>query len=189
MSRKLKRTHLFSKDVSSLLYAYGDVASPLPQTVTCLDEVISSYLVDICHKAYKVSKYSNRSKVKLEDFKFVLKNDPIKLGRADELIATNKLITEAKKQFNETDTSVSKTFKDEATSKSTSNPADNVNDDVHGNTNIELADASATAEHKDEEDEDEVIEESDEEHDEEEVDEDGDEDDTNVDNDEQTSKT
>lgn len=111
MSRRLKRTNLFSKDVSSLLYAYGDVPQPLLSTTHCLDEIVSQYLVDVCTSAVKVSTNSKRNKVKLEDFKFALRKDPIKLGRAEELIATNKVITEAKKQFNETDNSSLKRFR------------------------------------------------------------------------------
>ncbi|CAB4252983.1 similar to Saccharomyces cerevisiae YML098W TAF13 TFIID subunit (19 kDa) [Maudiozyma barnettii] len=111
MSRRLKRTNLFSKDVSSLLYAYGDVPQPLLSTTHCLDEVVAQYLVDVCTSAVNVSHNSNRNKVRLEDFKFALRKDPIKLGRAEELIATNKVITEAKKQFNETDNSSLKRFR------------------------------------------------------------------------------
>ncbi|CAI4035388.1 hypothetical protein SMKI_13G0360 [Saccharomyces mikatae IFO 1815] len=103
MSRKLKKTNLFNKDVSSLLYAYGDVPQPLQATVQCLDELVSGYLVDVCSNAFHAAQNSQRNKLRLEDFKFALRNDPVKLGRAEELIATNKLITEAKKQFNETD--------------------------------------------------------------------------------------
>lgn len=103
MSRKLKKTNLFNKDVSSLLYAYGDVPQPLQATVQCLDELVSGYLVDVCTNAFHTAQNSQRNKLRLEDFKFALRKDPIKLGRAEELIATNKLITEAKKQFNETD--------------------------------------------------------------------------------------
>ncbi|CAI6566691.1 CFF_HP2_G0035070.mRNA.1.CDS.1 [Saccharomyces cerevisiae] len=103
MSRKLKKTNLFNKDVSSLLYAYGDVPQPLQATVQCLDELVSGYLVDVCTNASHTAQNSQRNKLRLEDFKFALRKDPIKLGRAEELIATNKLITEAKKQFNETD--------------------------------------------------------------------------------------
>ncbi|QID87057.1 Transcription initiation factor TFIID subunit 13 [Saccharomyces pastorianus] len=103
MSRKLKRTNLFNKDVSSLLYAYGDVPQPLHSTVQCLDELVSGYLVDVCNNAFHTAQNSQRNKLRLEDFKFALRNDSVKLGRAEELIATNKLITEAKKQFNETD--------------------------------------------------------------------------------------
>lgn len=113
MSKKLKRTNLFSRDVSSLLYAYGDVAQPLPETVQCLDELVSGYLVDLCSAAYRTAQNSQRNKLKLEDFRFAVRHDPIKLGRADELIATNKLITEAKKQFNGSDSHSLKRFKDE----------------------------------------------------------------------------
>lgn len=113
MSKKLKRTNLFPRDVSSLLYAYGDVAQPLPETVQCLDELVSGYLVDVCSSAYRTAQNSQRNKLKLEDFRFAIRHDPIKLGRADELIATNKLITEAKKQFNGSDSSSLKRFKDE----------------------------------------------------------------------------
>lgn len=112
MSRKLKRSNLFAKDVSSLLYAYGDVAQPLPETVQCLDELVSGYLVDVCSSAFRAAQNCQRNKIKLEDFRFAVRHDPIKLGRAEELIATNKLITEAKKQFNGSDSSSLKRFRD-----------------------------------------------------------------------------
>ncbi|CAR25462.1 hypothetical protein ZYGR_0A00220 [Zygosaccharomyces rouxii] len=112
MSRKLKRTNLFAKDVSSLLYAYGDVSQPLPETVQCLDELVSGYLVDVCSSAFRAAQNCQRNKLKLEDFRFAVRRDPIKLGRAEDLVATNKLITEAKKQFNGSDSSSLKRFKD-----------------------------------------------------------------------------
>ncbi|CCK71421.1 Taf13p KNAG_0G03640 [Huiozyma naganishii CBS 8797] len=111
MSKKIKKTNLFSKDVNSLLYAYGDVAQPLPETVQCVDDLLSGYLVDICTSAYRASRATGKNKVKLEDFKFVIRRDPIKLARASELISTNKLITEAKKQFNENDNQNAKRFR------------------------------------------------------------------------------
>lgn len=103
MSKKLKRNNLFAKDVSSLLYAYGDVPQPLQESIQCLDDLVAAYLADICTSASKTAQNSKRNKLKLEDFKFALRHDPIKLGRSEELIATNKLIAEAKKQFNSTD--------------------------------------------------------------------------------------
>lgn len=97
--------------MNSLLYAYGDVAQPMQQTTHCLDELVSAYLVDICTSALKTAQNSQRNKVKLDDFKFALRKDPIKLARAEELISTNKLITEAKKQFSETDNQTLKRFR------------------------------------------------------------------------------
>lgn len=113
MSRKLKRTNLFAKDVSSLLYAYGDAAQPLPETVQCLDELVSGYLVDVCSSAFRAAQNCQRNKLKLEDFRFAVRHDPIKLGRGEELIATNKLIADAKKQFNGSDSTTLKRYKDE----------------------------------------------------------------------------
>ncbi|SMN20470.1 similar to Saccharomyces cerevisiae YML098W TAF13 TFIID subunit (19 kDa) [Maudiozyma saulgeensis] len=141
MSRRLKRTNLFSKDVSSLLYAYGDVPQPLLSTTHCLDEVVAQYLVDVCTSAVNVSQNSNRNKVRLEDFKFALRKDPIKLGRAEELIATNKVITEAKKQFNEADNSSLKRFRgqngeeeEEEDGEEDNEQDDNVDGDEGGST-------------------------------------------------------
>lgn len=68
-----------------------------------MDDLVAGYLVDICTSASKTAQNSQRTKLKLEDFRFAIRHDPIKLARSDELIATNKLITEAKKQFNSTD--------------------------------------------------------------------------------------
>lgn len=113
MSRRIRRTNLFSKDISSLLYAYGDVPQPLQSTVHCVDELVVQYLADICADATRVAQNSSRNRVKLEDFKFVLRRDPVKLARAEELITTNKVITEAKKQFNETDNSSLKRYREE----------------------------------------------------------------------------
>lgn len=103
---------MFHKDIHSLLYAYGDVAQPLNKTVQCLDELVSSYLVDICTEASLVAS-SKRNKIRVEDFKFVLRKDPVKLARAEELISTNALITEAKKQFNENDNQNLRKYKED----------------------------------------------------------------------------
>lgn len=110
--KRLKKTNLFHKDIHSLLYAYGDVAQPLNKTVQCLDELVSSYLVDICTEASMVAS-SKRNKIRVEDFKFVLRKDPVKLARAEELISTNALITEAKKQFNENDNQNLRRYKED----------------------------------------------------------------------------
>ncbi|CEP60005.1 Taf13p LALA0_S01e00848g [Lachancea lanzarotensis] len=111
MSRRLKKTHLFSKDVSALMYAYGDVPQPLPESVHCLDELVSSYLVDICMSAYRTAQTVHRNKIKVEDFKFALRNDEVKLGRAEELIKLSKIITDANKLFKSSEGKMAKRAK------------------------------------------------------------------------------
>lgn len=142
MSKRLKKTHLFSKDINSLLYAYGDVTQPLPQTVSCLDELVSAYLVDVCTVAYRTAKCTQRNKVKLDDFKFVMRRDPVKFARAEELINTNKLIIEAKKQFSETDNQSLKRYRskdngdddDDESDNDDTNQDDNINNNSNGNS-------------------------------------------------------
>ncbi|SCV02022.1 LAME_0G20054g1_1 [Lachancea meyersii CBS 8951] len=114
MSRRLRKPHLFSKDVSALMYAYGDVSQPLPESVHCLDELVSSYLVDICMSAYRTAQTVHRNKIKVEDFKFVLRKDEVKLGRAEELIKLSKIITDANKLFKSSEGKTAKRARDMA---------------------------------------------------------------------------
>lgn len=52
-----------------------------------------------CHEAAAFAKTTRRQKIKVEDFKFVLRRDPIKHGRVLELLNLQKIIQDAKKQF------------------------------------------------------------------------------------------
>ncbi|KAG0678101.1 Transcription initiation factor TFIID subunit 13 [Kluyveromyces marxianus] len=113
MSRRIRKTSLFSKDVASLMYAFGDVAQPLPETVQCIDELVVSYLSDICANAYFSAHTVKRNKIKVEDFRFVLRKDAVKLGRAEELIRMNKVITDARKQFDNSEGKSLKRVKDD----------------------------------------------------------------------------
>ncbi|VDN15127.1 unnamed protein product [Dibothriocephalus latus] len=38
---------LFLKDIRSMLYAFGDVESPLPETVAVLEEIAVQYIIDM----------------------------------------------------------------------------------------------------------------------------------------------
>ncbi|QEU60738.1 Taf13 [Kluyveromyces lactis] len=113
MSRRIRKTSLFSKDVGSLMYAFGDVAQPLPETIQCVDELVVSYLSDICANAYYSAQTVKRNKIKVEDFRFVLRKDEVKLGRAEELIKMNKVITDARKQFDNSEGKSLKRVKDD----------------------------------------------------------------------------
>ncbi|CDO93724.1 unnamed protein product [Kluyveromyces dobzhanskii CBS 2104] len=113
MSRRIRKTSLFSKDVGSLMYAFGDAAQPLPETVQCIDELLVSYLSDICANAYYSAQTVKRNKIKVEDFRFVLRKDEVKLGRAEELMRMNKVITDARKQFDNSEGKSLKRVKDD----------------------------------------------------------------------------
>ena len=65
--------------VAQLLYAYGDDQEPLPETVRVLDAIVTDFVIENCHQAAQVATYAGRQKVKLDDFRFVMRKDAIKL--------------------------------------------------------------------------------------------------------------
>jgi transcription initiation factor TFIID subunit 13 len=98
-SRKRKRANLFSNDLKSLMYAFGDVPNPHPESVAVLEDILQDYIVSICHEAYRMAVTANRQKIKVDDFKFAIRNDHKKLGRVDELLHLQREIAEARKTF------------------------------------------------------------------------------------------
>ena len=83
------------------MYGIGDDPNPLQESVELLDDLVTEYIVDMCHEAAKMAAHARRNKIKVDDFKFVLRKDPKKLGRVEELLLMSKVISEARKQFND----------------------------------------------------------------------------------------
>ncbi|KAK1068281.1 hypothetical protein LTR74_005779 [Friedmanniomyces endolithicus] len=90
-----------SSDLQSLLHAFGDNTAPgtsttssqqhqqpssLPQTITTLDEILHTFILETCHAAALSASYSRRAKLTPEDFKFVLRHDERLLGRVLEQV-------------------------------------------------------------------------------------------------------
>ena len=85
--------------VVQALYAFGDDKNPLPETVRVLDEIVTDYIIDTVHTASKAATVSGRGKVKVDDFKFAIRNDEVATGRVKELLAMEKSLKDARKQF------------------------------------------------------------------------------------------
>lgn len=103
-----------SNTVKPLLYAFGDVSDPYPETVAALEDILTDYIVDTCHEAAKMAEIAGRQKIKVDDFKFLLRNDARKLGRAEELLVLQKEFVEARKTFDSTEgKQLSKTYNQE----------------------------------------------------------------------------
>ncbi|CDK28942.1 unnamed protein product [Kuraishia capsulata CBS 1993] len=98
-----KTPKLFTNDLKSLLYAYGDVTTPNLDTAFALEDILVEYLVDVCHEAQIAAKLQRRNKVKVEDFKFAIRKDPAKLGRVNELLVMQRDINEARKAFDDSE--------------------------------------------------------------------------------------
>lgn len=83
------------------MYGIGDDPNPLQESVELLDDLVTEYIVDMCHEAAKMATHARRNKIKVDDFKFALRRDPKKLGRVEELLLMSKVIADARKQFND----------------------------------------------------------------------------------------
>jgi transcription initiation factor TFIID subunit 13 len=79
-----------TSDLTDLLYAYGTACrtpttqAPLSSTIAVLDEILTDFIIETCHAAALSASYSRRQKIKVDDFKFVLRKDPALLGRVQE---------------------------------------------------------------------------------------------------------
>lgn len=96
-----------------LLLAYGDPSphpsyptDPLPETVRVLDEIVTDFILEMCHGAAAYATYARRQKVKVDDFRFALRRDPNKLGRVQELLRMERELKEARKAFDQNDDQV-----------------------------------------------------------------------------------
>ncbi|KAL3480107.1 transcription initiation factor IID, 18kD subunit-domain-containing protein [Aspergillus californicus] len=103
----------FSSELRLLLLAYGDPAphpsfpsEPLPETVRVLDEIVTDFVIEMCHGAAQYANYSRRQKIKVDDFRFALRRDPNKLGRVQELLRMERELKEARKAFDQNDDQV-----------------------------------------------------------------------------------
>lgn len=83
------------------MYGIGDDPNPLQESVELLDDLVTEYIVGMCHEASKMATHARRNKIKVDDFKFALRKDPKKLGRVEELLLMTKVIADARKQFND----------------------------------------------------------------------------------------
>ena len=85
--------------MEAFLLAFGDNDYPLPETLRLLDEIITDYIIETCHEAASVAHHARRAKIKLDDFKFMLRRDTGKLGRVSEMLETDKELKRKRKAF------------------------------------------------------------------------------------------
>ena len=91
-----KRKGQFTKEVRQLMYGFGDVSNPLPESVDIMDELLDWFIQDLCDRAQKKS---CTQRLKTSDFLSALHDDPKKLGRAHELLHLDKELKMARAAF------------------------------------------------------------------------------------------
>ncbi|KAH6656231.1 transcription initiation factor IID, 18kD subunit-domain-containing protein [Truncatella angustata] len=88
-----------AKDLAALMYAYGDVINPIPETVRVMDEIMTEFLEGICFEASRHATVAGRQKLKFDDFEFSLRRQPEYLGRIRTMFEKRKEITKMRKTF------------------------------------------------------------------------------------------
>jgi len=88
---------LTPSDLSELLYAFGATPPYLPTTLTTLSEILTDFIIETCHAAALSASYSRRQKIKVDDFKWVLRNDGALLGRVLEQLWKERAMKEERK--------------------------------------------------------------------------------------------
>ena len=89
--------------MSRLLFAYGDVEAPLPESVRVLDEIVTEFLEGVCFEASRHAQVAGRQKLKFDDFEFALRRSPTYLGKVRSMIDKRQHIATMRNLFKEND--------------------------------------------------------------------------------------
>lgn len=87
--------------VRLMMYGFGDVRNPRPDSVELLEDMVLEYITDLCLQASQSGSLRPNGKIKTDDFLFALRKDPAKLSRAQELLVLNDDLIKARKVFDE----------------------------------------------------------------------------------------
>lgn len=81
----------------------GDQPILSDATVAALEDILQEYLMDLCHQTLAYAKAQGRSRIKMTDLAFAIRNDPLKLARYEYINETTFRIDRAKKMVDDLD--------------------------------------------------------------------------------------
>ncbi|KAF3070344.1 Transcription initiation factor TFIID subunit 13 [Daldinia childiae] len=138
-----------AKEIRALLYAFGDVQDPLPDTVRVLDEIVTEFLEGVCFEASRHAQVAGRQKLKFDDFEFGLRRNPQYLGRVKSMIEKRQKIKEMRRTFDQEDDALAKEHGKESAAAAAANAAAGGEDDLLGlddeDEDLELMNMAASA--------------------------------------------
>ncbi|CAD5219162.1 unnamed protein product [Bursaphelenchus okinawaensis] len=92
------RKRLFRKELSSMLYGFGDVKETDEATLEALEKIVMDYIEKLCKKALKVGK-GNR--LGLDDIYYLIRRDRRKFARVRELLSMSEELKKARRAFDD----------------------------------------------------------------------------------------
>ncbi|KAF2150599.1 hypothetical protein K461DRAFT_295863 [Myriangium duriaei CBS 260.36] len=99
MRQRQKGAQFPPQDIEALILAFHPSPTVLPGSTSVLDEIITDFIIETCHAAALSASYSRRQKIKVDDFKWVLRRDKKKLGRVAEVFAKERELKNARRAF------------------------------------------------------------------------------------------
>ncbi|PRP83344.1 transcription initiation factor TFIID subunit [Planoprotostelium fungivorum] len=84
------------RKVRHIMFGFGDVKNPLPESVELVDEIVSEYIISMATELKK-------DKIQTEDILFHIRKDRKKFNRVKELLTMHEELKRAKKAFEMTD--------------------------------------------------------------------------------------
>ncbi|XP_018654697.1 serine/threonine kinase [Schistosoma mansoni] len=92
------KKRMFSREIRSMLYAFGDDENPLPETVSLVEDIAVRHIIEMTKKALKIGK---PGKISVEDVTYLVRRDPKKFSRVKELLLLSEELRRARKAFEE----------------------------------------------------------------------------------------
>ncbi|KAK7344392.1 hypothetical protein VNO77_13935 [Canavalia gladiata] len=113
-SSKRKRG-VFQKELQHMMYGFGDDPNPLPESVALMEDIVVEYVTELVHKAQDIG--SQRGKLSVEDFLYLIRKDLPKLNRCSELLSMNEELKQARKVFESDEEKLRKVFEVDETAE------------------------------------------------------------------------
>lgn len=83
-------------DIEEMMVGFGDNYPPIPESVKIVESMVAKYIKSICYKAQEISKVNN--KLDKDCFKYIVRKDRAKYTRIENLLKSNELVKQARKQ-------------------------------------------------------------------------------------------
>ena len=87
-STKVQRMKLkYQNEIQSMLFTFGDVRNPFPETINLLEEIIHQELVNLVHRAAQITHLQNARTLTPETIAFIVRNQELLLTRIRDFLA------------------------------------------------------------------------------------------------------
>ncbi|OIR59090.1 MAG: transcription initiation factor TFIID subunit 13 [Amphiamblys sp. WSBS2006] len=93
---------LSRESIEQMVYGFGDVSEPREDTVDVVERIAEEYIQALGKHTERTAHLSRekRSRVRVDDVMFVLRNDKRKLARVEELLYLDTVFTKIKSCLN-----------------------------------------------------------------------------------------